>query len=193
MATATRLSSSFSRPPGVSPERAPPSAGGTRGPRGGLAERAPPHPPTGRAPTPRTRPAPRNIALAPLRLAPRGMRRLPLDKRSIAPSQHTARCALSLARSGVGGGVSSRGGAGSEPRPPVPPLGRAHRAADARGAGLRVGRAAVTLVTVREGCWGPGGLEPSPRSEGRSSETAIHPRGRQVSVGQVLGGDFRAC
>lgn len=61
------------------------------------------------------------------------------------------------------------------------------------GAGLRAGRAAVTLVTVREGCWGPGGQEPSPRSEGRSSETAIHSRGRQVSVGQVPGRDFGAC
>lgn len=94
---------------------------------------------------------------------------------------------------GVGGGVRSRGGAGPEPRLPVPGLGRARRAAEARGAGLRAGRAAVTLVTVREGCWGPGGQEPSPRSEGRSSETAIHSRGRQVSVGQVPGRDFGAC
>lgn len=91
---------------------------GTRGPRGSPAEPAPPHPPTRPAPTPRTRPAPRNIALEPLRLAPRGTSRPPLAKRSIAPSQPTARCALSLARGGVGGGVCPRGGAG--PRSPAP-------------------------------------------------------------------------
>lgn len=93
----------------------------------------------------------------------------------------------------MGGGVVSRGGVRSKPRPLVPRLSRAGRAAGTRGAGLRVGRAAVTLVTVREGCWGPGGLESSLRSDSRSPETAIHPRGRQVSVGQVPGRDFGAC
>lgn len=98
-------------------------SGGTRGPRGSRAEQATPHPPTGRAPTPRTRPAPRNIALAPLPLAPRGTSRLPLAERSIAPSRPTARCALSLARSGVGGGVCSRGRGRPGATPPGPSAG----------------------------------------------------------------------
>lgn len=174
------------------PQVAPPSAGGTGGPRGSHVEQAPPHPPTGPAPTPRARPAPRNIALAPRRLAPRAVSRLPLAERSIAPSQPTARCTLSLVRSGVGGGVRSRGGARSEPRPLVPRLGRARRVAEARGAGLRAVRAVVTRVTVREGCWGPGCPASLPNSDGRFPETAIHPRGRQVAVGQVPGRDFGA-
>lgn len=185
----------WAREPGIAPELVPPSAGGDpRTPREpGRAGTAPSAHRAGAHPThpPRTtQHRPRASATGAARNEPP----------AIGQTLHSAISAYRAVRALIGPGRRGRRGlpAGRcrapEPRPLVPRLGRARRVVGARGAEVRAGRAVVTLVTVREGCWRPGGpASSSPSPDGRSPETAIHPRGRQVAVGQVPGRDFGAC
>jgi hypothetical protein len=112
-----------------------------------------------RAPTPCLHPTPRNIALAPFRASPRGLRRVRLAKRSIAPSRPTARCALSLAGGGVGAEPERGAGTPPEAPPPGPSFGRIPPRPRRAGAGSELRACGVSLVTVEAGSRGcPGGM-----------------------------------
>lgn len=120
------------------------------------------------------------------------MRRLRLDKRSIAPSQPTARCALSLVRTAWEAG--SVQGAVPDLSPAPRSLGWAEPARRLKRVGPRCERGAQRLLWLQSArdAGDPEGWSLRLALKRRSSKTAIHLRGRQVWVGQVPGRDVGA-
>ncbi|XP_031215533.1 uncharacterized protein LOC116082753 [Mastomys coucha] len=111
------------------------------------------------------------------------MRRLRLDKRSIAPSQPTARCALSLVRTAWEAG--SVQGAVPDLSPAPRSLGWAEPARRLKRVGPRCERGAQRLLWLQSArdAGDPEGWSLRLALKRRSSETAIHLRGRAPAAG----------